>query len=423
MKKILFAIIGLAALIACDKDDPESEVKANRTVVVYMAAENNLGFEKEITFINRYAYDDIQEMKQGIKAVSGGNHLVIYVDKCKDEKPEFNDPKPYLLHFWNGELRDSIPMEESLTSDPAVFEKVLRHAFTNYPADSYGLVLWGHSNGWDIKNDSVKYTAMSRKKAYGGDTGNNTYFSPGNYWLNLPTMAKVLSTMPHLTYIFADCCNFMCLESIYELRNVADYIIGSPAEIPAYGAPYHTVTPALFEPTTLVNGVPQFAQSIVDRYYDQCFNYLPLSVVKTSEMANLASATGTALNEYGGMIGGIDTYPNVNGVIYYYYNLSEKKEFFDANDFMLNCAQESDKYEAYEAWKKVLDQTVIYKKMANRWMTDKEWNHYYGGFEVTEEKFSGVSMFVPQYAQIFTNNKFIRQMGWYYAAGYADVGW
>ena len=96
--------------------------------------------------------------------------------------------------------------------------------------------------------------------------------------------------------------------------------------------------------------------------------------------------------------------------------------FYNALDIVKEKMSKEEKT-PLEIWKQALDKAVIYKKMANRWMTDKEWNHYYGGFEVTEEKFSGVSMFVPQYAQIFTNNKFIRQMGWYYAAGYADMGW
>ena len=50
--------------------------------------------------------------------------------------------------------------------------------------------------------------------------------------------ADVMRNLQELKFIFADCCNFMCLESIYELRQVADYIIGSPAEIPEIGAPY-----------------------------------------------------------------------------------------------------------------------------------------------------------------------------------------
>ncbi|MBO7046790.1 MAG: lipoprotein, partial [Prevotella sp.] len=80
MKKILYAIIALAVLTACKKDEEETEVKAGRTVLVYIAAENNLGYEEYIGKKYRNAYDDIQEMKEGVKTM-GNNHLVVYVDK------------------------------------------------------------------------------------------------------------------------------------------------------------------------------------------------------------------------------------------------------------------------------------------------------------------------------------------------------
>ena len=419
MKKVLFAIIAVAVLTGCQKDKEEyDEAKATRTVVIYIAAENNLGFEKRGNTIYRNAGDDIMEIKEGVKTI-GNNHLVLYVDKPMDDVEELDDRIPYMLHFWNGELRDSIPMEESLTSDPKIFEKVLSQAYTKYPAESYGLVLWGHSNGWVFKTDSVEYTSMSRKKAYGGDTGNNTYFSQGNSWMNIPSMAKVLSKMPHLTFIFADCCTFMCLESLYELRHVADYIIGSPAEIPARGAPYQIVTTSLFEPTTLFNGVPQYAKSIVDKYFDQENECLPLSVVKTSEMENMANATRTVLNTFGDQFKGENIYPDLSELIHYFYSYPNEQEYYDANDFMLRYAATAD----YEAWKKALDRAVIYKKMATRWMTYYSWWSYFTDFEMTEERYGGVSMFVPKYLQKTTDNIRIQQMGWYYAAGYADIGW
>ena len=66
----------------------------------------------------------------------------------------------------------------------------------------------------------------------------------------------------------------------------------------------------------------------------------------------------------------------------------------------------------------------IYKKMATRWLTNKfPWSTYYGDFEVTENHYGGVSMFVPNYILQHTNNDYIKQMGWYYAAGYSDIGW
>jgi hypothetical protein len=44
-------------------------------------------------------------------------------------------------------------------------------------------------------------------------------------------------------------------------------------------------------------------------------------------------------------------------------------------------------------------------------------------FDMTEENYGGVSMFIPQWKLQNTDNVLIKKMGWYYAAGYSSVGW
>lgn len=400
MRKLLIAIFMLAAFTACDKDDspqkPEGAV--DRTVLIYMAAENNLTNWSN-SKKGYYADRDLAEIKIGARSI-GNNNLLVYVDKA-DTIP------PYLLYFWQNELRDSIPMPESKTSDPAVLESIARKAFTDYPANSYGLVLWGHANGWYIKNDSVKYTSMARRKAYGGDTGNNTTSGSGKSWMNLPSMATALSHLPHLDFIFADCCNMMCVECAYELKDVTDYYISSPAEIPAQGAPYNTVVPAMMEKTT-------FWSSIVDKYFEQTTedlgNRVPLAVIKTSEMNNLANATRTILQSIDAEQE-IAPYPDLIGLIYYYDN-----EYYDMNNFILEYASEAE----YNSWKKVFDDAVIYSKMATKWDSN---DVDFSDFNMNETTFGGVSMFIPRVFLQWSENKTIKQMKWYYAAGYSDIGW
>jgi hypothetical protein len=422
MKKIIIAICTVALLVtACHKD--EDEIKPNRTVLIYISGECTLW---------DYVNPDLNEMISGSRSI-GDNNLLVYVDRSKTKEI------PWLARIDKGQFVDSVsiqdivkemnltPAKTYVTDDPysseaQVMEGVLRYAFKKYPSmnNDYGLVFWGHGSGWQIK-DSVSYNAMVRQKAYGVDNGRNIDDDNGK-WLNIPSMAKVLSKLPHLTFIFFDCCNMMCLETAYELRHVTDYIIGSPAEIPGIGAPYYTVVPAMFERTT-------FWKSIVDRYYEQRANGFdePLSVIKTSEMENLANATKTVLKSIAPKLG--EGYPDMSNLIYYYYQSSRFPEFYDANDFVLKYAEPND----YSGWKLALDKAVIYKKMATSWMIDKNkgdfdftyyWNKYYGDFfTVTEEKFGGVSMFVPTYYQQMTDNRYIQQMQWYYAADYSDIGW
>ena len=76
----------------------------------------------------------------------------------------------------------------------------------------------------------------------------------------------------------------MCAECAYELKDVCDYFIGSPAEIPGEGAPYNLIVAAMMEKET-------FYQSICNKYALKYGNRVPLAVVKSSEIANLADAT------------------------------------------------------------------------------------------------------------------------------------
>ena len=407
--------IALTVLTSCKKDDPEkAEPLPQRTVLIYIAGENNL---------NSVIKSEMDEMKVGSKSI-GNNCLLVYVDGAKSGE------LPYLARINEGEICDSVSIsdmgissKDEYSSDPAVMESVLRYAFSNHKSenDDYGLVLWGHASGWLI-DDSLAYNAMSRmnvsvsgrakpRKAYGGDTGDNSTSTTGRYWLNIPTLASLLGKVPHLKFIFADCCNFQCLENAYELRNVTDYIIGSPAEIPDIGAPYNTVVPAMFESTT-------FAESVIDRYYEQAIGgrKTPLSVIKTSGMNDLAAATRTALLSF---VPTLDSpYPDMTGIIHYYYYY----RYHDANNFMLKYAPA----DIYTSWKQAFDNVVVHRLLSEHWVTNRLWDGYYYDFQVTEETYGGASMFVPQspYVDDYSSyNSNIRKMAWYYAAGLSDVGW
>ena len=253
MKKCLILLLAALLFGACDEEDTPvtPEEYADRTVLVYIAAENNLTGYSQM----RFADDDLREMKEGSKMLDDRQNLLVYVDKAE------NDP-PYIARIRNGELVDSFALEECLSADPAVLEEMLLYSRMNYPARSYGLVLWGHSNGWVVLSDSVSYAGT---RAYGGDTGNNMSDSAGKYWMNIPSMARAIGHAmgdDHLSFILADCCNFGCIESAYELRHVTDYLITSPAEIPELGAPYHLIVPLMFDTSET------FYQSVVDAYFD-----------------------------------------------------------------------------------------------------------------------------------------------------------
>jgi len=407
MKKILIGLLAMTMLmfVGCGKDDPETEDPvAERTVLIYMAAQNNLTLWPNTS--NRFAEYDLKEIKKGIESM-GDNHLVIYVDKAKDPISGYDDYKPYLLHYRKGELRDSIPLDESmLPCNPATMKTVIEKAFTDYPGKDYGLVLWGHASGWLFKNDSIANNS-ARNRAYGGTNKNGSNQGSGDLWMNIPTLAKTLKTLPHLKFIFADCCNMMCAECAYELKDVCDYFIGSPAEIPGEGAPYNKVVPAMMEKET-------FYKSICDQYALMYRDRVPLAVVKSSEMANLANATKTILQVM--KTKEMPEYPDLSNLIYYL-----DQNMYDMNHFIMTYAMNYDLEAEYQSWKQVFDKAVIYKKFAKDWETMRHVNFYH--FNMKEENFGGISMFIPQVILRSTDNQNIKKMGWYYAVDLNSIGW
>ncbi len=394
-----------------------------RTVLFYISGENNLS-----PFIEK----ELKEIRKGSIAI-GNNAVVVYVDDSNAERP------PYILWIREGETIDSMQLKtDPISSRSEVMRFVLNHTSTYYPADEYGIVLWGHATGWLI-NDTVEVEPVMQKqarRAYGVDNGKNNLTNQGE-WMTISTLAKTLWEWKHLKFIFADCCQFQCVESIYELRNVADYIIGSPAEIPGDGAPYDTLLRSLFDTSNL------FYRSTVDAYYNQVFKIsyfnltynsrTPLSVVKTSELHNLADATHDILQK---ILPGNEIDLLKKNLIYYRGNYSKPNEtvMYDMNDFIKAYASEAD----YKKWKTIFDQAVIYKRNAKEgWMTAKQIhpNVFTSGI-LTDERYGGLSMFIHQdrastkYMPYYESglhykgyNLDIQKTDWYAAACLHEFGW
>jgi len=420
MKHIyLYALVmGMMMLMgACSHDDDDVDdvidddvvvddvpVDSTKTVLVYMAARNDLANAAEA---------DLKEIKEGSKLIGEGDQLLVFVRR--NVKGEV----PWLARVKNGELIDSLSLRDlgitsmdglMRASDPGVMEDVMHYVFSHYPSTdgNYGLVLWGHCTGWVIE-DEVSETS---RRAYGVDNGYTDPEMRDERWVNITTMTGILKRMPHMKFIMADCCNFMCLESLYELRDVCDYIIGSAAEIPNNGAPYDKIVPDMFSDDEA------FYSSIVEKYYTSVWEMLPLAVVKTSEMENLADATRLALQAVKANIG--DGYPDMTGHIHYNYMEMERQfhqenaMYYDAGEFFLKHAPAED----YQLWRQAYDRAVVDRRMATWWSTNMIWYYLFSDFTVTEETYHGVSMFVPQdpaggnYALY---NEQIKQMEWYRA--------
>lgn len=399
MKYLLTMICTVVLLVSCDDDGSTQHPinVADRTVIVYMSAENNL---------SSYASDDINEMVAASKLLSENVNLVAFVDRSS------RNTLPYILKIRNGEKvvdENYNCAEDFYSCDPERMHEVLEWIMEQYPANSYGLVLWGHASGWLIESDTIANDNMWKtpvKRAYGIDSGEDLLDGDGSKWINVPSLAKVLEALPaKFKFIFADCCNFQTVETAYELRNVTEYIIASPAETPVIGAPYDEIVPYMFSTDD------DFYCKIADGYNSMVINgndRVPMSVIRTSEMVNLAEASREMMQ----LLAGKEILDTKN--LIYYRGYGSVKVMLDINDLMMRNVGMN---EAYDRWKEALDRAVIYRAMSGKWLTDRFVSF---DFNMTEDRFGGVSVFIPQSlydTRGYDYNSTIRQMQWYYAAG------
>ena len=421
MKKLLLSILLLTALCSCHHDDDPEDNLAKRTVFVYMAAENNLA---------SFADDDLAEMKIGSKELAKDQNLIVYVDRAG------SSTTPYLARVYKGELTDTLYMPEGLAADPTVLERAIRKVKTLYPAKSYGLMLWGHASGWLISNnDSISHPSS---RAYAGSTGNNSSSGSGRYWMNIPEMAQAIASAmgsDKLKFIFGDCCSFGCMEVAYELRNVTDYVLGSPAEIPDMGAPFDLTVPDMF-----VEG-DNFCRKLIDNYYNYYIDVyqtrgniyynripndlsgysVPLAAIKTSELDNLANATAKILSTISDKVSTTGAL-NLDDVVYYAYYSSYKYSYD-----MLNVLKQNTSTSDFKTWNDAYNKAVPYRRYSSKWMTaftQLATNMNY--FTILDENCGCVSMYFPSSYYVGTNpnwNKAIQKYQWNDIIRWQQYGW
>ena len=406
--KHLFAIITTILLFtACQKDEeaaPYNPVKdVKHTVLVYMPSENNL---------SSYVQSDINEMIKGRQLVGDDCDLLIFVDRAS--KTEM----PFIARI-NNSYEQSVDTlykypSDFYSSEPAKFQEVLQRMISFSPkSQDYGLVLWGHANGWILENDGTNVI----RRAYGVDNGNNEATSqvkePAR-WLNIPDMATSFKQVgKHWRFLFFDCCNMQNAEVAYELRSATDYIIASPAEITGEGAPYDKLVADFF-----IEDTEQMAIKTCADYHaqlDYIGEHLPISVVKTSQMQALAEATKNILPEIQAWL---QTSNPTQGIIYYYnydsaYKPEREKMMYDMNDMIRAALADAPK--KFDTWKKALTNAVIYAEMSTRWHANSV---NFNDFTVTAEKYGGISMFFPlaKYANASHDyNNDIKKLAWYQA--------
>lgn len=277
---IIPVLLAIMTLASCKHENDEPEPKPNktadRTVLVYMVADNNLGS------YNQLNKADLNEMIKGANegGLNGGRLLVYH------NRPGTDDGNAPLLIEVTRQGLDTLktyPDDKSVYSvEAGRMREVLSDMKDFAPAADYGLVFWGHATSWMThgKFDITGKTSAPVKRSYGSDR---------NKWMPLSNLREALED-ERFSFIYFDCCLMGSVEVAYEIRHAAPYIVASPTELEGEGMPYHLNLPAFF-----AAGKPDvvaMATNTFEYYNLRAGGYnCQMTVIDTSALEELADAT------------------------------------------------------------------------------------------------------------------------------------
>lgn len=406
---ILLCLGLILSFTACSDDDDDSSSSVDtteetpdyrRTVIVYMSAQNNLGLSDAHLL-------DSAEIAQGTLVMpSTEDNLVLYLD---------DELNPRIYRFYrtstgSGYVQKAYQYDSDMdSSDPATLTDVLERVANLYDSESYCLVLWSHGWGW-LSGSMVgeeSSAASASLRGFGLDVGADGDMSTnetasgamGDVMDDSEVAEAIANSGLHMDYIFFDACVMQTVETAYELRDVTDYIVGSPIMTSGYGAYYYDMMrDAFFEYPTDDESICKLVDTYyydatendtTKSYYDASGCGVVFSVIKTSELDNLASATRQVIDEVQSNPDATQLDNLMSGYISFY--MEGYPDFYDTSVAMHELLSE----ETYEDWRAAVDDCVIYQKATDTYYigTYRE-RDYYAATDF--DYYCGMSMFFPQ---------------------------
>ena len=213
------------------------------TVIHLSASDNDL---------EDYIVEDIDEMERGHGGTEQVNVLV-QLDRLSEDgtwryqiQPDSNPgvvDSPLVGHT----------QMESDTGNWQTLASFGEWAITCYPAENYFVIISGHASGWSGMTET-ELAGLSDRTVVGDEPARVIAPDDTNGTeLRIPELVHALrvirdatrrpndpSYLNRLTHYGSDACLMQTIEVLYDLRNTAEYIIGSEEMEPVAGWPYNT---------------------------------------------------------------------------------------------------------------------------------------------------------------------------------------
>lgn len=396
------------ATVGCCKENTDDPVNENRKVLLfYECAFNNIG---------SYMKKNISSLESGYIPKKGGDVVLVYSRFSKRD----DDYTPVRSHIWriyknsNGRIvTDTLKVFDNSTiaTSPSTMREVLSFVKDKFPAKGYGMVFSSHGSGWlpagyysspskfesehknetGIQSQGIRPAAMPDMERlpvpsydlkdidpyYGMTRSIGQDFIRNSYYGHEMSVEEFIDGIPfHLDYILFDMCFTGSVELAYGLRDKADYIGLSPAEVMGEGLYDYTKIGAFL----LDRWSPDLEGLCKDAFdmYDKqsgVYRSVTINLVRTEGLEALAGVCSKLISEYSEALKKVNTY-DIQG-----YFRNNRHYYYDLADIFAKCGATD---EEMDELNKAIDQCVAYRKATKMFMNS---------FSIDE--YSGFSMYLP----------------------------
>lgn len=373
VRYIFLALVTLLGFCSCERDGldftlnvgPYGNVpeETRKVMLLYEAGFNSLG---------GYIGTNIADLQKGYLPGKDRDDdvLLVFSHLTKSSKNYKLETAPAMVRFYSdhGRFRaDTLKVWPVGTpvANAAMVTEVFNWVKENFPAAGYGAVMSSHATGWLPKD---YYSNASKFEGY--NRGSVEYWSPrmrtfGQEYYSLGTETEEINikdlaaAIPFkLDYIFFDACLMACVEVLWALKDVCDYVVAAPTELPAPGFDYSTLVGYLLQSDT-----PDFQAACEDfysryskggaySYYGSCLMW-----ADCRQMEGLSAVCRTLFDKYRTAIRTLDG-RNVQT----YDEITSRKGFcvfFDLKDLLREAGASDSELASLQS---ALDKVVLYEK-------------------------------------------------------------
>ena len=373
------------SLAACGDEEAGSFTDAfsepDHVMLVYAVASNNLSGQLE---------SDMSEMLEGADRYDSGRNVVVVYSVTPDGRCVLRRmTSPY-----GGSERKFVEIKEyprlPLSVDKERIREVIDDVRTMFDgASRRSLILWSHGSGWTpyfetlSEDNESERSGSGQKRAFGWDNYGGTH-----YECNITDLAEAVPDNL-FDFIWFDCCYMSNIETLYQMRHKAEWIVAYPTEIYSPGLPYDQILPLLMTDSPDLKG----SAETLFKYYDSRSMAVTVAVTETRYLEDVARAAAGLIDDSSLPAGPLQNYAR-----------SGYGPFYDLRQTLTSYPGVTP--EAVSAFEEALERAVVVK-----YASERDFNRA----EIKPENYSGVSVHLFSDADVSAESDYYRTTDWYKA--------